>query len=231
MARMAGDYGSERHLREYRTRLSGHLDSELLAAAGLSGPVVWTYPDPGDPTVREPKGLNFIGDKALRDAWKEFWPQTGNQQRWDGIARADGVWLLIEAKANVPEFVGSPCGASSERPSPGGKSSRARIQAILNQTKAALGVHRHFSWLGSYYQYANRLAALDFLARHGVAARLIFIHFLGDVFPDGCPCPATQAEWESLIEARRLTLGLPRQHHLSEIVHDVFLSVPTVAAV
>ena len=37
------------------------------------------------------------------------------------------------------------------------------------------------------------------------------------------PCPETCADWEALLEARRLTLGLPAEHGLSPFEHEVFL--------
>jgi hypothetical protein len=64
---------------------------------------------------------------------------------------------------------------------------------------------------------------LWFLRKHGISARLVFVYFTGDAFPDGTPCPATEEEWERLIEARRLTLGLPRRHALSEYEHHVVI--------
>jgi hypothetical protein len=83
--------------------------------------------------------------------------------------------------------------------------------------------HRHFIWTASYYQYANRLTVLRFLRDHEVAAHLVLVYFTGDQFPDGRPCPATEREWEGLIEARRLTLGLPELHELTPYEHHVFL--------
>ena len=226
MGKKGDGYGSEDHFLTYRKMPPAHLRDPLLKATRLAGGLEWVYPDPEHPQLEEPKGLDFLPDQRVRDRWKQFWPQTGNQQRWDGVARVGDEWLLIEAKANVPEFVGSPCGASFVKPPEGKTSSRQRIEKALNKTKAALGVHRHHCWLGSYYQYANRLAALNFLLSHKVNARLVFVHYVGDEFPDGTPCPQSQAEWERLIEARRVTLGLPVQHVLSERIADVFLTVP-----
>jgi hypothetical protein len=217
MGKMGEHHGSERHLLTYRQLQPAALDEAIRQATGLTGPMQWIYPTTAK--AREPKGVNFLTDRPdVVAAWKKFWPQTGNQQRWDGIARCGDEWLLIEAKANHPEFCTPPCGAKAD--------GRKKIQKALGEVKAALGVHRHFTWLGSYYQYANRLAILYFLAKEidpPVAARLVFVHFLGDQFPDARPCPATEGEWLSLIEARRLTLGLPHCHAVSGRVHEVFL--------
>jgi hypothetical protein len=101
---------------------------------------------------------------------------------------------------------------------------RSKIEHALGEVKRYLGVHRHFSWLGSYYQHANRLACLYFLnVKVGIRARLIELFFIGDVFPDGRRCPADEGEWRELLRARELTLGLPSRHPLSDRVHEVFL--------
>jgi hypothetical protein len=123
----------------------------------------------------------------------------------------------VEAKANAPEFCSPPTTASS--------ASREKIVKALDVTKGRLGVHRFYSWHGTYYQYANRLVVLDLLRRHGVDAHLAFVYFLGDRFPDGTACPSSVEDWEALIEARRLTLGLPVNHALSPYDHHVFLPV------
>jgi hypothetical protein len=128
MGTKGNGYGSEDHFLTYRMTPEGELDARLLTASGLKGNVEWIYPDRNRPEMKEPKGVNFLPDAKVREAWKTFWPQTGNQQRWDGVARVGDEWLLIEAKANTPEFVGGPCGASFEKPDEGETSSRQIIE-------------------------------------------------------------------------------------------------------
>jgi hypothetical protein len=105
----------------------------------------------------------------------------GRQQSWDAVGTADGEWLLVEAKANAPEF----CSPATTAAGAG----REKIEHALNRVKRGLGVHRRYSWTSSYYQYANRLAMLWFLRKRKVPARLLFIYFYGDKFPDGTPRP------------------------------------------
>lgn len=167
---------------------------------------------------REFRGLEFLReteDEQVLDAWGRFWPTTGRSQTWDLVGRTDGAWLLVEAKATWPEFVTTSCRAAP--------ASLKIIKSALGRVRRDLGVNRWFDWTGTYYQHANRLAALWFLRTHGVDARLIGIHFLGDRFPDRTPCPKTKHAWEALIEARRLTMGLPARHRLSRHEHHVYL--------
>jgi hypothetical protein len=129
----------------------------------------------------------------------------------------EAAWVLIEAKANAVEFVTPPCAASKD----GG---RGQIEKVLGRVKSALGVQRHYPWLGTYYQYANRLAVLYFLNQQAkVPARLLNVYFIGDCFPDGRECPESVERWRELIEARRITLGLPKPHALSDRTHEAFL--------
>lgn len=230
MGKRGDGYGSEDHFLRYRAERPEELNAAVLGVLdGASDHrIEWVYPS-GAIGEREPEGLEFLIDKQeVLARWKEYWPQRGRAQTWDGIAKLvhGGAyeWLLIEAKANTVEFVTPPCGASKD----GG---RDQIEKALNRLKAHLGAHRNFPWLGTYYQYANRLAVLHFLNDlSAIPARLVHVYFVGDRFPDGRECPSNEAEWQRLIEARRLTLGLGKDHLLAPRTHEVFLTVPTLAA-
>jgi hypothetical protein len=217
VGRRGDGYGSEDHLRRYLALKRGVLDEAVCAAVECPRTTVGWLDFPvtkrGD---REFRGLEFLldtPDAHVLPAWRDFWPTRGRAQTWDAIGRCDCGWLLVEAKANWPEFVTSPCGATG----------LSTIRRALSRVKRDLGAHHHFDWTSLYYQHANRLAALWFLQQHCVSAHLIGIYFFGDSFPDGRPCPATEREWRKLIEARRLTLGLRRRHALSPREHHVFL--------
>jgi hypothetical protein len=222
MGKLGDGYGSEYHFLRHRTGQPEALDKTLLTALGASeGRLEWHYPI-GAEGEREPEGLAFLRDREdVQTLWREFWPQRGRAQTWDGVAKlhrgADVEWVLIEAKANAVEFVTPPCAASKD----GG---RAQIEKTLGRVKSALGVHRHYPWLGTYYQYANRLAVLHFLNELAqVPARLLHVYFTGDCFPDGRECPANIERWHELIRARTITLGLPEPHALSDRTHEAFL--------
>ena len=74
----------------------------------------------------------------------------------DGLTRtSSGRYLLIEAKANIPEFNTSPTGAS--------EGSLHKIRKAFDETRAFLNVHSKTDWSECFYQYANRLAHLYFL--------------------------------------------------------------------
>lgn len=228
MGAVGEDYGSERHLLSYRKSDPDTLDRAILAALNASShaSINWWYPDQRGRRGEEFTGVGFLKAspwaphtaKALK-GWGTFWPTRGRSQSWDGIATLDvdgspQRWLLIEAKANHPEFVGARCRASA--------TSLKTIESVLNRTKKQLRVHRFFDWAGGYYQFANRLALTTFLNREGVPATLVELFFTSDRFPDDTYCPGCEEDWKPLLEARRLTLGLSAEA-TTQFVADVFL--------
>lgn len=216
-------YGSEYRLHWYLRHRLDALNKEVGRAVGCAGRDVAWLPFPVSPAgrVREFRALEWLGEALTRDIktkWREYWPQTGKQQNWDAVARAGQRWILVEAKANHPEFCSPPTRPTSA-------ASLAQITLTLGRLRRHLKAHRYFDWTGTYYQYANRLAALRFAREEGFDACAVFIYFYGETFPDGTECPDSPARWHDLIEARRLTLGLPREHALSPFERDVFLPV------
>jgi hypothetical protein len=220
-------YGSQYHFQWYRDNDPQSLDNAISSAIkSKTSALLWRYPT-SPATDKEPTGISFLSStREIREAWVSFWPSTGTPPAWDGIAarttQAGREWIIIEAKANHPEFCSPPSGAGTQ--------SRKLICESLKKTQRYLGVHPAFSWLGTYYQYANRLAFLYFLnAVVHIPARLVFLYFTGDQFPDERPCPATIERWNELIRACHLTLGLPDEHALSDRVHTVFLPCESMA--
>ena len=235
MANLGTTYGSEKQFLEYRRQASDPLDTAIMSALGLDperAALEWRYPTNTGRRGKEVSGLDFLaGDESptsrkAMEAWTTAWPRSGTPPTWDGVARLttrgqEPRWLLFEAKANHPEFAGSPCRASER--------SRVTIVRTLGKAKSRWKVHRDFDWTGSYYQHANRLAMINHLEKHGVPATLVEIFFCGERFPDDRTCPATPAEWKPLLDARRLTLGLPAVG-METIVAHVFLPVLPLAA-
>jgi len=70
---------------------------------------------------------------------------------------------------------------------------RKKIGDSIAETKAAYNAAEGSDWLQGFYQYANRLAHLHFLRKHGVPARLVFVYIMGDKQMGG---PSSTAEWK-----------------------------------
>ena len=73
--------------------------------------------------------------------------------------------------------------------------------------------------------YANRLATLHFMAKHGIPARLVFLYFCGDRHPDGKFCPATADAWQFTLDQVEAGLGLQGGSELEQRVNKVFVGV------
>jgi hypothetical protein len=136
-------YGSEDHLLGYIESDKTTLSKAVAQAADLAPREIrWIAAPVNERGVqKEFQGIRFLDPEErqrLAQAWREFWPQTGKQPSWDAIARSGDTWLLVEAKANHPEFSTPPTGASKE--------SKKQIERSLNRVKKRLEVHRFFPW-------------------------------------------------------------------------------------
>ena len=192
--------------------------------------ILESLPAPADATVEwlspvEHEGYIEYRDGATADrlelplpdgALQAFWPAGGPV--WDGLARlSTGDVLLVEAKAHIPEMLAGGTRATGD--------SRERILAALRELQRELAPRAGADWAGRFYQFANRLAHLDFLRRNGVPARLVYVYF---VHAPDVPGPKSREEWDGAIRLMEAYLGLGR-HRLSRFVHKVFVDVRALA--
>lgn len=223
MAEIGDGYGSECHLLRFLGRHRAYLNKLILKETGLEI-IEWLdfrfRTSKGGWHDAEMKGVEFIQDKSLGKAWKQFWPQTGNVQNWDAVAkvmnRGNEEWLLVEAKSHLGEEK-SDCGAVADE-------SKTMIKRVFSEVKKYLGVDDKQDWESKYYQYANRIAFLYFLQRHNNSAHLLFIYFLGDQFPEKI-CPQNQSEWDETLKAQDDHICLPLNNPFSDRIHKLFLNV------
>lgn len=176
------------------------LDDQLrqMGALQASDRLEWRSPLRCDDWAeyRDAPFLERVGLERLAPSLAAFWPARGPQ--WDALAVApDGSVFLFEAKAHVTEMSSS-CQARAE-------SSRRLINIAFSTAKAAFGVPESSDWLSGFYQYANRLAHLYFLRKHGVRASLVLVYFTGDQEMGG---PLSQAEWTPHLKEVHRHLGL-----------------------
>jgi hypothetical protein len=245
-------YGSEWHLLRYLGYHRDRLDEAIKNAIPGIRVIRWldmdfrkdnAPPDPGCYSRipespgrrprprrldREPTGIDFLPDEGfekVRAAWAKYWPQTGTPPNWDAVAEVeiDGSshWLLVEAKSHLREVI-SFCGAKGQ--------SLDMISAALTTTIGCIGSDvQTIDWLGPYYQFCNRLAVLNFLDQQKILAKLLLIHFLGDVFPAGRQplCPEAEEGWMPLLNAMDKHVGWTDadKNHLRDHVHKLFLPV------
>lgn len=183
---------------------------DALRPTGLP-PLVWVSPIPETRFREYSDGafLDALGLSRLKPDLAAFWPRGGAV--WDGLARADGAPVLVEAKAHVREFFSTPRAAEAEP-------SIRLIRESLTACKQDLGADERSDWMRCFYQYANRLAHLWWLHRNGIEAHLLLLNFVGD---DDMKGPDTPAAWKAVEQAADYVLGLPPTHRLARYVHHV----------
>ena len=215
--------GSQRWLQLVVNRCPKLIDNAIGEALGLGQDetIEWLSPLESD-CFREYRDHEFlerlgITSQQLCRQLKDFWPRSG--PRWDGLARTSGRRrLLIEAKANIPEFDSSPTGASEE--------SLRKIEGALEETRQSLGITSKTDWTKCFYQYANRLAHLYFLKEvNKVNATLVFVYFVGDTTVRGRE-PVSKEGWEAAIALATHHLGIgTNSPSIRDNVADVFIDI------
>jgi hypothetical protein len=209
-----GDKGSLRAIQWYVNEDPGELDRQIEEASrgGIGAPIDWHSPLQND-AFAEYSDADFI--ERLRvplpvRSLDQFWPKGG--PNWDAIGTSrNGQVVLVEAKSHVTEIISPPCGA--------GKPSLRRIKAALCEVAASLEVDSSCDWVGTFYQYTNRLAHLYFLRDvNGVQAWLVQVCFINDDTVDG---PKTLPEWQAALQVLQGALGL-KKHRLSRNMVEVF---------
>ena len=170
--------------------------------ASLSGrEIQWTSPLEQDEFAeyRDAAFLKNLDLQEFSEELEEFWPKMGPQ--WDALGgTTDGdIFILVEAKANVPELV-SFCGAKAEN-------SLNTISASLAETQRWLNCREpRVDWKCGFYQYANRLAHLYFLREKAQkeGSYLVFLYFV----EDSSHIPTSLDAWNSALKLQKKLMGL-----------------------
>ncbi len=183
------------------------------------GDIRWLSPLPDDQFAEYRDGafLERIGHGHLKSALAEFWPRGGPQ--WDALGLIRDKPVLVEAKAHLREFFSPPSQAS--------EGSLAKISASLQGVAERLNARPGTDWSKVFFQYANRIAHLEFLRRHGVDAHLLFVSFLNDTDMQG---PCYPQEWHVAFEVADYALGLQKSHPLRRYIHHVYPDVMALQA-
>ena len=260
MGEIGYGYGSEWHLLRYLGYHRWYLDRFILKGMGVKtdrvsteawrGRIRWVDADFSSTRKplhddREFRGVYFKQPNSIAAVlgveWPKYWPASGNPPHWDAVGRynskrefsespaergldPDGEWLLVEAKAHLGEME-TQCGATSSE-------SIEMIRRALNSTAKAVTHHGvpTDAWMNKYYQYANRLATLNFLCNISAyvqPARLIFLYFYGELEEamPGRKCPQSAAEWQAHIDMVNSEMDIDSQSPLMQRVHHITLPI------
>jgi hypothetical protein len=208
--------GSQGDLQQLIERRPELLNFQIKTSLGLPEQlkIEWVSPIPPDyAEYSDDEFLRVLDLDPKKIRLNDFWPNGG--PHWDALGKGnDGSVFLVEAKAHIPEMVPPPSGASGE--------SLNTIRAQLERTKVFLHAKANVDWTTHFFQYANRLAHLQFLRfDKGLPAFLVFIFFIGDKDVNG---PSTKEEWLGAIELLHSFLGIGRTK-LTPFITDVFIHV------
>jgi len=186
----------------------------------LSGrEICWCSPLAGDDFAeyRDTAFLKNIYLPELSEELNRFWPKNGPQ--WDALGKTadEKAFILVEAKANVPELI-STCDAKS-------KKSLNTISKGLTETQRWLKCKKPLiDWKSGFYQYANRLAHLYFLREKAhKEAYLVFLYFVAD----STHIPTSQDAWDAALELQKKLMGLSTESLAGKII-NVFINIDEV---
>ncbi|MFH1051420.1 MAG: hypothetical protein V1779_10895 [bacterium] len=214
--------GSQRDLQVLINKHPDLLNNEIIKTLSLTPDTVikWVSPIECDDFAeyRDDDFLKVLGiKKRITKPLKEFWPKKGPQ--WDALGIANDAVIIVEAKANIPEFVTPACSAESQK-------SIKLINKSIDKVKNYLNVRKEVNWTGKFYQYANRIAHLYYLqVLNDIPTYLVNIYFYNDDTIEYSP--KSKEEWETAILIVKSFLEI-RNHKLSEFMVDVFVDVKNI---
>jgi len=219
----SNSHGSLKNLQVAINVKKQYLDVVISKEVGKQIIINWKSPLQSDDYAeyRDQDFLRRLGIlNKIKYSLSDFWPNNGPQ--WDALGvsddKADKEYevMLVEAKANIPEMV-SP-GTDAKNPK-----SISKIRNSLYEVKKYLNISNDIDWIGTFYQYVNRIAHLYYLReKNQIKAHLLFIYFINDVTVHG---PKTKDEWLGAIQTMECYLGLAKNHKLRKYIHDIFIDV------
>lgn len=209
----AAERGSQLWIQRAVERRDKVLERSLANAVGRPNTEVrWKAPlGPRYAEPRDGRVFELLGINPPHRSLKDFWPRRGPV--WDSIAVIDDQFVLIEAKAHIGELISGGTKAQGE--------SLGLIDRSLERARKSLAPRSKVNWAQSpFFQYANRLAFLQFLREDNkIPAHVVFLYFTHDSVMGG---PDSAEEWQGAIRLMEASLGLS-SHKLTPFVHKIFL--------
>jgi hypothetical protein len=224
MAEIALGYGSEYQLFRFLGHHRNYLNKEIANVITPNSEIYWLDYPPNYGRFSldgEFKDVECFNNQNITAQWKEYWPQRGNSQNWDGIFKVNDTWYFVEAKAHDSE-VKSSCGATSE-------SSKSKIRKAFDETISFVKSTKTADyWISKdckSYQLANRLAFINFCNKNQIRAKLVYINFI-----NGYDKPGTggtlnvksKEDWNSIWEKEYEDLGISREQ-INGILYHVYI--------
>jgi hypothetical protein len=206
--------GSQHWLQKLVSDRDCRLNESVCSAIGHnSDSLEWLSPLQSDDFAEYRDG-DFVSRLGLdpRTPIEDFWPRNGPQ--WDGLAKTQSSFVLVEAKSHLLELASPRCGA--------GQRSFTRISRSILETQLFMNASPKIEWTGTGYQYANRIAHLYFLRKlNDIDAHMVFLCFANDPTIDR---PVSVDQWKGALQFLDVLLGI-RNNRLSRFIHHVIIDV------
>jgi hypothetical protein len=225
MATLGLGYGSEFHLLRLLGRHRNSFDLKILSALDYQDKKIewldFKYDSKQFIPDREYVGIEFLENSSnyldLKKSWSKYWPSSNRAQNWDAICKIDGEWILIEAKARKKEMK-SDCTATED--------SKAFISKRFDIIKNKYGINSQNDWILNYYQKANRILFLDYLADNNIKAKLLFVYFVNGFNKDREQLGVTSnSEWCDLIKKQDDYLGISDNKVLNDKITNLIIDI------
>jgi hypothetical protein len=200
-------------------KLNTLIQEKIVTLSGRK--IEWVSPRQNDEFAeyRDAAFLKQINLQELTGKLQAFWPTKGPQ--WDafGMTSDQKAYILLEAKANVPELV-SFCAAKDQN-------SIRKISASLAATQDWLNCREpRMDWKKGFYQHANRLAHLYFLSEEGSKeAYLVFLYFMDDY----THIRTSREKWEAALKLQKKLMGLTAKILAGKAI-DIFIDVKDISS-
>ena len=228
MAEMALGYGSEFQLLRFLGHHRNYLNAKISDVLKIDSDIYWLdYPEDYSRVSCDGEydgvscfnSLNSCEYSKILNLWKDYWPQQGKPQTWDGIFKVNDTWFFVEAKAHKNE-IKSDCKSTDEQ-------NKIKIQTAFDESVNMFkSTKTGIEWLNCcYYQLANRLAFVNFCTKIGIKAKILYLYFI-----NGFDKPETDGElniktvdqWKSIWQNEYKELGLVKEN-LQDVVFHVYI--------
>ena len=230
MGKMGLGYGSEYQLLRFLGHHRNELEQKILKNTKINENLDYGMEWLDFPKDNKRKsldgeyvGINFLDKKIinkLSQSWKKYWPQKKGIHNWDAILYLSPIipnsplndqWILIEAKGRLKEGIEDGSGATDPK-------SIEIINKAFESTKKRFNIKTQNDWLKKYYQFANRLAFINFLLDNGIQCSLLYIYFI-NAWPGKPENVLTKDPWKELIHEEYSYLGINNdaKRYISEI--------------
>lgn len=197
---LALGYGSKYQLLRMLGWHRDDFNNKIKKALELENDIHWLDFQYDGPCDKELLNLDFIPE--LNAEWKSYWACGSGGINWDAVGVTDdGTYILVEAKAHLPEMKNSAAGGKKALENNATKISEFIKKYNINSSAEI--------WMSDFYQLANRLVITDFLKAKGYKVKLLYVLFEnGFEYNRDKSDSASKEDWIAEMEHELSSMGI-----------------------